>query len=115
MAKKVLIVDDEPELLNLMKYTLEGGGYEISTCDTGRQVLAALQKNKPDVMLPGIDGHSLVNKISQDENLRNIPIIVLSALEATKALFQKFQQVVAFMPKPFKSEEFLNTVKSVLK
>src|SRR3989339_1241300 len=99
MAKKVLIVDDEPELLNLMKYTLEGGGYEISTCDTGRQVLAALQKNKPDmivmdVMLPGIDGHSLVNKISQDENLRNIPIIVLSALEATKALFQKFQQVV---------------------
>ena len=112
MAKKVLVVDDEPEMLNLVKFTLEHGGFEVSTCDNGRLAWDAITKVKPDllildVMLPGIDGYSLQLKISKDNATKNMPIIVLTALEPSKTLFQKFTQVVGFMTKPFKTDELL--------
>ena len=112
MSKKVLVIDDEPEMLDLVKYTLEKGGFEVSTCDNGRHAWDEIQKVKPDllvldVMLPGIDGYSLQLKIAADGSTRDLPIIVLTALEPSRTLFQKFPQVVGFMTKPFKTEELL--------
>lgn len=115
MAKKVLAIDDEPEMLSLVKYTLEQGGFEVHTCDNGRTAWDEIARVKPDVlildvMLPGIDGYSLQLKISQDPALKDLPIIILTALEPSKTLFQKFPQVIGFMTKPFKTEELLATV-----
>jgi DNA-binding response OmpR family regulator len=115
MAKKVLVIDDEPEMLGLVKYTLEQAGFEVSTCDNGRTAWDAIAKVKPDVlvldvMLPGIDGYSLQLKISQEPTTKDLPIVILTALEPSKTLFQKFPQVVGFMTKPFKTEELLKTV-----
>lgn len=112
MPKKVLAIDDEPEMLTLIKHTLERGGFEVSTCDNGRHAWEELMKIKPDllildVMLPGIDGYSLQLKISQDPATKQLPIIVLTALEPSKTLFQKFPQVAGFMTKPFKPEDLL--------
>ncbi len=112
MGKRALVIDDEPEMLNLIKFTLEQGGFEVSTCDNGRQAWDTINKVNPDVlildvMLPGIDGYSLQLKISQNEATKRMPIIVLTALEPSKTLFQKFPQVVAFMTKPFRSDELL--------
>lgn len=117
MAKRVLVIDDEPEMLNLVKYTLEGGGFEVHTCDNGRHAWDEIVKVKPDVlvldvMLPGIDGYSLGVKISQEASTKDLPIVVLTALEPSKTLFMKFPQVVGFMTKPFKTEELLQTVQS---
>lgn len=119
MSKKVLVIDDEPEMLSLVQFTLERGGFEVSTCDNGRQAWDAINKIKPnllilDVMLPGIDGYSLQIKISQDPVLKNMPIIVLTALEPSKTLFQKFPQVAGFMTKPFKTDELLETAQKAL-
>ena len=119
MGKKVLVIDDEPEMLDLVKYTLEKGGFEVSTCDNGRHAWDEIVRVKPDllvldVMLPGIDGYSLQLKISQDPATRELPIVVLTALEPSKTLFQKFPQVVGFMPKPFKTEELLETVQTAV-
>jgi DNA-binding response OmpR family regulator len=119
MAKKVLIIDDEPEMLSLIKITLEKGGFEVSTCDNGRHAWDEIQKVKPDllvldVMLPGIDGYSLQLKISQNASTKDLPIIVLTALEPSKTLFQKFPQVVGFFTKPFRTEELLNYAKSAV-
>lgn len=119
MAKKVLAIDDEPEMLQLIKYTLEKGGFEVSTCDNGRHAWDEIVKVKPDllvldVMLPGIDGYSLQLKISQDPSLKDLPIIVLTALEPSKTLFQKFPQVQAFMTKPFKTEELLHAAQQAV-
>ena len=119
MAKKVLVIDDEPEMLNLIKFTLEHGGFEVSTCDNGRQAWDAITKVKPDllildVMLPGIDGYSLQLKISKDNATKSMPIIVLTALEPSKTLFQKFTQVVGFMTKPFKTDELLEAAQSAV-
>jgi len=115
MAKKVLAIDDEPEMLSLVKYTLEQGGFEVHTCDNGRTAWDEIARVKPDVlildvMLPGIDGYSLQLKISQDPALKDLPIIILTALEPSKTLFQKFPQVAGFMTKPFKTDELLATV-----
>jgi CheY-like chemotaxis protein len=119
MAKKVLIVDDEPEMLNLIKFTLQQGGYETVTCDTGRHAWNAIIENKPDllvldVMLPGIDGYSLQIKISQDEATKGIPIIVMTALEPSRTLFKKFPQVKGFMTKPFKTDDLLAAVEQAI-
>ncbi|MCX5790298.1 MAG: response regulator [Elusimicrobia bacterium] len=119
MAKKVLIIDDEPEMLNLVRFTLERAGYEVSTCDNGRQAWDTIVKTSPDllildVMLPGIDGYSLQIKISQDDLTKGIPVIVLTALEPSKTLFQKFSQVAGFMTKPFKTEALLDNVQKAI-
>ncbi|OGR93793.1 MAG: hypothetical protein A2V88_05235 [Elusimicrobia bacterium RBG_16_66_12] len=67
-----------------------------------------------DVMLPGVDGYSLQVKISQDPATKDLPIVVLTALEPSRTLFQKFPQVVGFMTKPFKPEDLLKTVQSAV-
>ena len=117
MAKKVLVIDDEPEMLGLVKYTLEHAGFEVHTCDNGRTAWDEITKIKPDVlvldvMLPGIDGYSLQVKMSQDPATKDLPIVILTALEPSKTLFQKFPQVAGFMTKPFKSEDLLKTVQA---
>ena len=119
MPKKVLVIDDEPEMLDLVKYTLEKGGFEVSTCATGRHALDEIARVKPDllvldVMLAGIDGYSLQLKISQDPALKDMPIIVLTALEPSKTLFQEFPQVVGFMTKPFKTDDLLQAAQSAV-
>src|SRR5271170_3955917 len=119
MPKKVLVVDDEPEMLSLVKYTLERSDFEVYTCDNGRHAWDEIIKIKPDllvldVMLPGIDGYSLQLKISQDPQTKEMPIIVLTALEPSKTLFQKFPQVVGFMTKPFKTEDLLAAAQSAI-
>ena len=115
MAKKVLVVDDEPEMLNLVKYTLELGGFEVHTCDNGRYAWDEIAQVKPDVlildvMLPGIDGYSLQLKLAAEPTTKDLPIIILTSLEPSRTLFQKFPQVVGFMTKPFKTAELLKTV-----
>lgn len=119
MAKKIMAIDDEPEMLNLVKFTLERGGFEVATCDNGRQAWDAIIAFKPDllildVMLPGIDGYSLQVKLAQESATKDMPIIVLTSLEPAKTLFQKFPQVVGFMTKPFKTEELLENVQIAL-
>lgn len=84
MANRILVIHDEPEMLGLVKYTLEQGGYEVHTCDSGRLAWDAIAKVQPDlllldVMLPGIDGYSLQVKIAQEDSTKHMPIIVLTA------------------------------------
>lgn len=119
MAAKILIIDDEPAILGLVKYTLEQGGFEVYVCDSGRRAWDEIAAVKPDlllldVMLPGIDGYSLQTRMSQDDSTKNIPVILLTALESARALFQKFPQVVGFMTKPFMPSDLLKTVQDVL-
>ena len=119
MAKKILIVEDEPEILQLLTAALEKASYEVATCGNGRDCLERLRSERPDlllldVMLPGIDGYSLQLKISQDQDTRTIPIIVLTGLEPSRTLFRNSAQVVAFLTKPFKAEELVSAVGKAL-
>jgi CheY-like chemotaxis protein len=112
MAKKVLAIDDDSNALNTIKNSLEQGGFEVHTCDTGRRALDEIRRLKPnlvilDILLPGIDGFTLQSKISQQPETMDIPIIVLTGLEQAKPLFDNVPQVVGFMTKPFRGEELV--------
>ena len=119
MGNKILIVDDDPEISSLLQYSLEGQGHTIKICDNGREVIDVLRAYKPellilDVMLPGIDGYSLAAQISEDGDLKEMPIIVLSALEPSRTMFQRFSQVSAFLTKPFNADDLSEAIKNAL-
>ena len=119
MGNKVLLVDDDPEILSLVQYTLESMGHQVQICDNGRDVLETMRTYKPelvvlDVMLPGIDGYSLANQMSENPATKDTPVVVLSALEPSRTMFQKFPQVSAFLTKPFNTDDLMEAVKTAL-
>ncbi|MBI4064025.1 MAG: response regulator [Elusimicrobia bacterium] len=116
---KILVIDDEPEMLDLIRIILEGVGHEVKTCSTGRKAWETIVETKPDVlvldvMLPGVDGYSLQTQMAQDRVTQDIPILVLTALEPAKTIFEKASNVVGFLSKPFRSEDLLAKVKLAL-
>jgi len=119
MGAKILLVDDDPDISSLLQGQLEQAGYLVKLCDAGDEVLGALHSYKPDllitdVMLPGIDGYSLISHMGDDEELRTLPIIVMSALTTSRSMFETLPQVKAFFSKPFSAEDFLEAVKAAL-
>ncbi len=85
MAKEnILIVDDEEDVLELVRYNLDKNGYKISTATTGEDALAKARAKLPDLMildlmLPGIDGLEVCKKLKGDSKTANIPVIMLTA------------------------------------
>lgn len=119
MGNKILVVDDDPEISSLVQYTLEAIGHQVKVCDSGREVMDTLRSYKPDllvldVMLPGVDGYSLTAQIAEDPELNKLPIVILSALEPSRTMFQRFQQVVAFLTKPFNTDDLTEAIKNGL-
>lgn len=84
MKRTILIVDDEPNILELLKFTLESEGFNVVQAKTGEEALEKLEWKKIDavvldLMLPGIDGLEVLKKIRTDQALKNIPVIMLTA------------------------------------
>jgi two-component system alkaline phosphatase synthesis response regulator PhoP len=83
MAKRILLVDDEQDILDLLKYNLEAEGYETRTATDGLQALELAQSSPDliilDVMLPGKDGWEVIRQLRQNESTKHIPVIFLTA------------------------------------
>lgn len=82
--ENILIVDDEEDVLELVKYNLNKNGYGIETATTGEQALTKARAKLPDLiildlMLPGIDGLEVCRKLKSDSKTQNIPVIMLTA------------------------------------
>lgn len=119
MTKKILIADDEPEIVDFLETTLEMGGYKTVSISHGGQLPVTVKREKPDllildVLLPGLDGYSLQLYLAQQEETKNLPVIVASALPAARTLFEKFPQVKIFFDKPFDPEKLLKKCKEIL-
>jgi DNA-binding response OmpR family regulator len=117
---RILIIDDEPEILTLFQLLLEDAGYEVHTCQSGRLAWDAIVKSRPDmvildVMLPGVDGHSIQMRMAQESETKAIPVLIMTALGPTQTLFAGAPNVVGFLLKPFRAEDILSIVKSSLK
>jgi len=120
MTRKILIADDEEEILELIKTALEREGYGVVLVTHGSRLIPLIKTEKPDlllldVLLPGIDGYSLQLQLAQEEFTRELPVIVMTALPAARTLFEKFEQVKMFMTKPFEMDVLTNKVKEILK
>jgi two-component system, OmpR family, alkaline phosphatase synthesis response regulator PhoP len=80
----ILVVDDEEDILELVKYNLLRDGYEVVTAATGEEALVTVRSRKPDLivldlMLPGIDGLNVMRRLKDDDEIRKIPVVMLTA------------------------------------
>lgn len=122
MAKdKILIVDDEEHIIELLKFNLLNAGYEVYTANDGINAVKIAKLEKPnlillDLMLPGIDGFDVCKEIKRDKDMQNTSIIMLTAKgeELDKILGLELG-ADDYMTKPFSVRELLARVKAVLR
>lgn len=114
MAKnRVLVVDDEPDVLMLTCTALEDAGYDVIRAKDVPQARKLLLSEIPDIivtdiMMPEESGFSLIKYIRENSGIRNIPIIVTSVLDSEAEIFQ--QGADSYLPKPFTPEELIKMV-----
>jgi DNA-binding response OmpR family regulator len=90
MRKKVLVVDDDPDLLDLVSFNLRKAGFWVGTADDGAQALSKVRSFSPDlmlldVMMPELDGLEICEMLRRDPATAGIPIILLTALSSELA------------------------------
>jgi CheY-like chemotaxis protein len=117
----ILVVEDIPNVLELLDVTLRFKGYPVVCAKNGEEALAQVAKERPalvitDILMPIMDGYTLVQKLRTDPLTRNIPIIFLSATYVTPEdkSFALSLGAVRFVEKPIDTEEFLLSVAEVL-
>jgi len=117
---KILVVDDDKDIVFMVKAILEKTGYEVMTASDGNEALKAVKTNVPDLMIvdltmPGMDGWRLSMKVRQDEQCKNIPIIVLSGLLAEEeSQAEPTDPYNILMSKPFDVFKLAAKVKELL-
>ena len=117
---KIMIVDDDVKSLELMEAMLVPKGYEVITIGSPSTALALIIKKKPDfilldVMMPGLDGYSLLSEIKNSTTISNIPVVMLTALgfDLNKELAHNLG-ATGYITKPINSSELLKTISRLL-
>ncbi|MGB2706079.1 MAG: response regulator [Candidatus Omnitrophota bacterium] len=120
MAKKVLVVDDEPDVLKIVGFRLKSAGYEIKKASDGQEALDLIKKDRPDLVLldlrmPVMDGYEVCRRIKSDENLKDIPVIFLTASSGATIKDKAYEyKADDYIIKPFEPEELLRKVKKFI-
>lgn len=119
--EKILVVDDEPNILELIKFNLENNGFKVITACNGERALEMIKAENPDlilldVMLPGVDGFELCKIIRRKNETSDIPIILITAKseEIDKILGLEIG-ADDYITKPFSVRELIARVKAVLR
>ena len=117
MKRKILLVDDEIDLRVVTSLGLKNAGYEVFEAADGRQALDLARSKMPDliildIFLPGVNGDEVAKTLKNDENLKRIPIILISAFSS--ALEERFGKCGAesSLAKPFAFAELVSTIKN---
>jgi len=121
MAYKILVVDDEPNLVRLMEFVLGSKGHQMIVAHNGEEALARVAEQKPDlilldIMMPRVDGYEVVRRLRADPDYASIPIIMLSA-KAQDADVEKGHEVGVneYVTKPFSPPHLVEVVNKYLK
>jgi DNA-binding NarL/FixJ family response regulator len=121
MSKRLLVVDDEPNLLRAVAACLKTGGYEVSTARSGREALMQLAETVPDlvvsdVRMPGMDGYQLARQVRGSPRTALVPIVFLTAKDETTDRIEGFRAGIdAYLTKPFEPDELIAVVDGILK
>ena len=117
----ILVVEDIPNVLELLEVTLRFKGYPVVTATNGQEALEVIKKELPalvitDILMPKMDGYALAQKLRITPRTKHIPIIFLSATYVTPEdkAFALSMGAVKFMEKPVDTEEFIISVGEVL-
>jgi two-component system, OmpR family, phosphate regulon response regulator PhoB len=120
-AQKILVVEDEPDLLEILSYNLEQEGFEVESSTRGDAVLDKIRQQPPDLllldlMLPGMDGLEVTRALKRDPQTASIPVVMLTAKG------EEIDRIVGFelgaddyIPKPFSPREVVLRIKAVLR
>ncbi|MCK5655472.1 MAG: response regulator [Candidatus Aureabacteria bacterium] len=119
--KKILFVDDEPQLVEMVKIRLEANNYEVILASDGEQALEKARGEKPDliildIMLPKMDGYKVCRMLKFDDKYSSIPVIMLTARsqESEKSMGEEVG-ADAYIIKPFEPQMLLGKIKELLK
>lgn len=119
--KRLLLIDDDPNLILLVKDYLEFRGYDVITAENGREALEVLANDIPnmiicDVMMPEMDGYTFVKQVREDERTSLIPVLFLSAKGQSQDRIKGLNTGAdIYMVKPFEPEELVAQVESTLR
>jgi two-component system, OmpR family, KDP operon response regulator KdpE len=118
MAKhKILVVDDDPDLVRALRLRLRANDYDITTAGDGYSAIATAQKERPDLIvldlgLPVGDGFVVLERLQKSDALSGVPVIVLSARDPQNNEARALRAgAAAFFQKPADNEELLNVIR----
>jgi phosphate regulon transcriptional regulator PhoB len=120
-SKKIFVVDDEPDIVELVTYNLKKEGFEVSSASDGAEALAKIRKGRfdfliLDLMLPGLQGMELCRILRNDTKTKDLPIIMLTAKgEEVDRIVGLEIGADDYMTKPFSPRELVARVKAVLR
>lgn len=118
---KVVCIEDEPDMIDLIRLILGRKGYEVIGANGGAVGLAAVQKENPDIvlldlMMPDMDGWEVYHKMKADEKMRTIPVIIVTAKGQSidKVLGLQIAKVDDYITKPFSPQELVDSLQQIL-
>jgi two-component system, OmpR family, alkaline phosphatase synthesis response regulator PhoP len=119
MPKKVLVVDDERHIVRLVEANLQRAGYEVVVAYDGREALAKVRSENPDlvsldIMMPYMDGFEVLKALKADPTTADIPVLMLTSKSHDADVFRGWQSGVdCYMTKPFDPRQYLTFVKLI--
>ena len=120
-TKKILCIEDEKEMIDLMRLILERKGFEFVGAEGGPEGLKLIAEEKPDLilldlMMAGMDGWEVYRQLKADEKLKDLPVIVVTAKAQSidKVLGLHIARVDDYLTKPFSPSDLLRSIERVL-
>jgi DNA-binding response OmpR family regulator len=121
MAERVLIVEDEPNIVESLRFIMERAGFDVDTVSDGGEALKRIRSDPfravvLDIMLPGLNGLEVLKAIRADQRLAALPVVVLTAKGQTHdRLAAEAIGASAFITKPFSNAEVVERVRSLVR
>jgi DNA-binding response OmpR family regulator len=119
--RRVVYIEDEPEMVDLVKLILSRKNYEVIGANGGREGLDVVRKEMPDVilldlMMPDMDGWEVYQQLKANESTRHVPVIVVTAKAQSidKVLGLHIAKVEDYISKPFSPKELVDSIEKVL-
>lgn len=118
--KKILVVDDENDILELVEVMLNSSGYQVIKSNSGEEALNIVQKDHVDLVLldavmPEVSGFDVCRTMKKNQDTRIIPIIMFTALgTGVKLMFEKHNSPNAYMSKPFSKKTLIENIQKLV-
>ncbi len=119
MPKKILVVDDQPDIVRLAKTKLTSEGFDVVEAYNGEEALEKVNSENPDliildVMMPKMDGWEVARRLKSSDTTKDIPIIMLTARGLGEESVDEFSQVEEYYTKPFSPQGLAKLAKKLL-
>lgn len=120
VKNRILVAEDDPNILRQIEFNLQSSGYIVETALNGMEAFKKLMADRPDllitdVMMPEMDGYELVTMLRRDEQLADLPVIMLTARTQDWDMMQGYNSGTdLYLTKPFNPAELLNFVRRIL-